>query len=77
VQGSLQKLADIIIVNSMPVTLLSARLLERMVERNHGIIVNISSAAAFMPLCYFGVYSAVKVSTCGIWGRNFLRLKIY
>lgn len=59
-EGGLQRLADIDVVNTLPVTLLSAAVLPQMVERNSGIIVNISSATAYSPLSLLSVYSASK-----------------
>lgn len=40
---------------------MSAAVLPQMVERNNGIIVNISSATAYSPLSLLSVYSAAKV----------------
>ncbi|VDN07907.1 unnamed protein product [Thelazia callipaeda] len=59
-EGGLQKLADVDIVNTLPVTLLSAAVLPSMIERNSGIIVNISSAVSYSPLDMLSVYSASK-----------------
>ncbi|OZC11625.1 oxidoreductase, short chain dehydrogenase/reductase family protein [Onchocerca flexuosa] len=59
-EGGLQRLADIDIVNTLPVTLLCAAVLPQMVERNSGIIVNISSATSYTPLDLLSVYSASK-----------------
>ncbi|VDK37668.1 unnamed protein product [Gongylonema pulchrum] len=61
VEDGLERLANIDVVNTLPATLLSAALLPQMVERNRGIIVNISSAAAYSPVGMLSVYSASKV----------------
>uniref|UniRef100_A0A0R3RPC9 Estradiol 17-beta-dehydrogenase 12 n=1 Tax=Elaeophora elaphi TaxID=1147741 RepID=A0A0R3RPC9_9BILA len=71
VEGGLQRLADVDIVNTLPVTLLSAAILPQMVERNKGIIVNLSSATAYIPLSMFSVYSASKRYV--IWFSNILQ----
>ncbi|EFO24444.2 hypothetical protein LOAG_04043 [Loa loa] len=70
-EGGLQRLADIDIVNTLPVTLLSAAVLPQMVERNSGIIVNISSAAAYSPVSLLSVYSASKKYVT--WFSNILQ----
>lgn len=70
-EGGLQRLADVDIVNTLPVTLLSAAVLPQMVERNNGIIVNISSATAYSPLSLLSVYSASKKYVT--WFSNILQ----
>ncbi|KAI6171565.1 17beta-hydroxysteroid dehydrogenase [Aphelenchoides bicaudatus] len=60
VAGGAKMLTDVFVVNGLPVTLLSARVLDQMFSRNRGIIVNVSSSAGFHPLCYWGVYSSIK-----------------
>ncbi|VDN89652.1 unnamed protein product [Brugia pahangi] len=70
-EGGLQRLADVDIVNTLPVTLLSAAILPQMVERNNGIIVNISSATAYSPLSLLSVYSASKKYVT--WFSNILQ----
>lgn len=65
VDGGMERLANVAIVNTLPVTLLCAALLGRMTERGRGIVVNLSSAAANRPVVNWGVYSASKVSEEG------------
>jgi len=60
VNGGLKKITEVALINILPVTLLTSRILQQMTQRNRGVIVNISSAAAFNPLIYWGVYSAAK-----------------
>ena len=50
VEGGLQRIADIAIVNTVPTSVLTAAVLPQMVERNNGVIVNISSSAAYAKL---------------------------
>jgi short-subunit dehydrogenase len=45
----------------MPLTLLSAFVLDQMVKRGRGVIVNISSIAGFAPAPYMTIYGATKV----------------
>ncbi|MCP9259313.1 Estradiol 17-beta-dehydrogenase 12 [Dirofilaria immitis] len=70
-EGGLQKLADVDIVNTLPITLLSAAILPQMIERNNGIVVNISSASAYTPLELLSVYSSSKKYV--IWLSNILQ----
>ncbi|CAG9531676.1 unnamed protein product [Cercopithifilaria johnstoni] len=67
-EGGLQRLADVNVVNTLP---LSAAVLPQMVERNNGIIVNISSATAYSPLSLLSVYSASKKYVT--WFSNILQ----
>uniref|UniRef100_A0A915PI57 Uncharacterized protein n=1 Tax=Setaria digitata TaxID=48799 RepID=A0A915PI57_9BILA len=60
VEGGLQTLADVDIVNTLPATLLSAAVLPQMINRNSGIIVNVSSATSYSPVGLLSVYSASK-----------------
>jgi 17beta-estradiol 17-dehydrogenase / very-long-chain 3-oxoacyl-CoA reductase len=57
----LQMARDVLIVNSVPVTILTSRILSQMTKRNKGIIVNISSSASYRQVIYCNIYSAVKV----------------
>jgi 17beta-estradiol 17-dehydrogenase / very-long-chain 3-oxoacyl-CoA reductase len=56
----LQKNADICIVNTVPVSILTAAIIPQMLKRNAGIIVNISSGAAYAKMPYFSIYSSTK-----------------
>ncbi|CAL2042631.1 unnamed protein product [Caenorhabditis brenneri] len=60
VEGGLDTLANVAIVNILPPTLLSARILPQMVSRKAGVIVNIGSAAGAFPMAKWSVYSASK-----------------
>ncbi|PIC22300.1 hypothetical protein B9Z55_016404 [Caenorhabditis nigoni] len=60
VEGGLDTLANVAIVNVLPPTLLSAGILPQMVSRKAGIIVNIGSAAGAVPMAEWSVYSASK-----------------
>lgn len=48
-------------VNMLPMTLLTAFVLEQMTARGRGIIVNISSMVGYSPFYYWAVYAATKV----------------
>jgi 17beta-estradiol 17-dehydrogenase / very-long-chain 3-oxoacyl-CoA reductase len=56
----LQTNADICIVNTVGVSILTAAVLPQMVKRNSGIIVNISSGTAYMNIPYLSIYSSTK-----------------
>jgi short-subunit dehydrogenase len=73
--GGLQRITDITVINTLPTTVLSAAILGQMVTRNKGVIVNVSSSAAYHPLFYWAIYSATKVSYFDLtWNTpNFLQ----
>ena len=52
---------DLIVINALPVTLLTRRILEQMAQRDRGIIINIASSAALFELSEWALYSAIKV----------------
>uniref|UniRef100_A0AC34FEP7 Uncharacterized protein n=1 Tax=Panagrolaimus sp. ES5 TaxID=591445 RepID=A0AC34FEP7_9BILA len=56
----LQRTADIVIINTVPVSILTAAVLPQMVKRNAGIIVNISSGLGYAKVPYLTAYSASK-----------------
>ncbi|TKR76917.1 hypothetical protein L596_017986 [Steinernema carpocapsae] len=60
IEGGLQRVADITVINTVPPTVLSAAVLPKMVERRSGVIVNIASSAAANPMSMWAVYSATK-----------------
>ncbi|EFO87598.1 hypothetical protein CRE_05435 [Caenorhabditis remanei] len=60
IQGGIETLANVAVVNILPPTLLSAGILPQMVSRKAGIIVNIGSAAGAVPMAKWSVYSASK-----------------
>ncbi|MDG5766825.1 SDR family oxidoreductase [Balneolales bacterium ANBcel1] len=47
-------------VNMNSLVTLTRTLLPGMLERNHGGVLNVASMAGFLPIPYFGVYSATK-----------------
>jgi short-subunit dehydrogenase len=57
----LQLSRDLLIVNSLPVTILTSRILSQMTKRNRGIVVNIASSVSYSPIIYWNVYASVKV----------------
>jgi len=60
VAGGLDRLSDITVVNTVPVTLLSAIVLSQMAERKKGVVINVSSAASYNQMALWAVYSATK-----------------
>jgi 17beta-estradiol 17-dehydrogenase / very-long-chain 3-oxoacyl-CoA reductase len=48
-------------INMFPVTLLTAFVLDQMLKRGKGVVVNISSIAAYSPNFHTALYSATKV----------------
>ena len=62
IEGGEKQLMDMLVLNTLPVTILSAFVLRQMVARNNkGVIINISSSVAYHPVYFFAVYSAAKV----------------
>lgn len=61
IDGGLDRLASITIVNTLPLTLLSAVVLEQMTIRNRGVIINVASSAGLRPVQKWAAYSASKV----------------
>uniref|UniRef100_A0A0K0E411 Estradiol 17-beta-dehydrogenase 12 n=1 Tax=Strongyloides stercoralis TaxID=6248 RepID=A0A0K0E411_STRER len=59
-EGGLKRISDQIIVNTLPVTILTAGVIPQMLERNKGIIINVSSFAGYGRMAEFNVYSASK-----------------
>uniref|UniRef100_A0A8R1UFG1 Dehydrogenase n=1 Tax=Pristionchus pacificus TaxID=54126 RepID=A0A8R1UFG1_PRIPA len=60
VEGGGEALARISTCNTLPVIILSSAVLEQMVKRKAGVIINISSMAALNEMAYWNVYSAGK-----------------
>ncbi|CEF65524.1 Estradiol 17-beta-dehydrogenase 12 [Strongyloides ratti] len=60
IDGGLQRITDITVINTLPPTLLTAAILPQMVERKSGIIVNVASFAGFHQMPMWAVYSATK-----------------
>ena len=54
------RVSDMLSVNIVALTLLTRRLLPRMIAAKRGAILNVSSSASFLPLPGFGVYAATK-----------------
>jgi len=59
-QGSPEKYQQMMQVNMASLIMLTRLLLPDMVRRGNGGILNVSSMAGFLPIPYFGVYSATK-----------------
>lgn len=60
IDGGLERLVNVTIVNILPMTILSYTILNQMVKRNKGIIVNVSSCSAYHEFRYLAAYSASK-----------------
>jgi len=60
IDGGLKRIADITVINTVPTTVLTAAVLKQMSERNKGVVVNISSSAAYYPLTFWAIYTATK-----------------
>ena len=58
--GSEARLNEMIFVNIVALTKLTYRLLPPMVARRKGVILNVSSSAAYVPIPGFAVYAASK-----------------
>ena len=54
------RIADMMQVNMVALTLLTRRLLPSMIAAKRGAILNVSSSASFLPLPELGVYAATK-----------------
>ncbi len=59
-QGSPEKYQQMMQVNMASLVMLTRLLLPDMIRRGSGGILNVSSMAGFLPIPYFGVYSATK-----------------
>jgi len=59
-EQSLERQLAMIRLNVHALVALTGAYLPRMIERGDGIVVNVSSTAAFQPLPYFAVYAASK-----------------
>lgn len=55
-----QRVTDMIAVNITALTALTHRLLPAMISARRGAVMNISSAASFLPIAGMGVYAATK-----------------
>lgn len=60
INGGIDSIANVTIINTLPATLLSAGILPQMVPRKAGIIVNIGSVAGLATMAEWSVYSATK-----------------
>uniref|UniRef100_A0AC35UFL5 Estradiol 17-beta-dehydrogenase 12 n=1 Tax=Rhabditophanes sp. KR3021 TaxID=114890 RepID=A0AC35UFL5_9BILA len=58
--GDIQKVRDVAVVNTVPVTILTQEILKQMVERRRGVVINIGSIAGSSHLKGWSVYSATK-----------------
>ncbi|GMT21648.1 hypothetical protein PFISCL1PPCAC_12945, partial [Pristionchus fissidentatus] len=73
VEGGRPALARISTVNTLPVLMMSSAVLEQMVTRKKGVIINVTSGTALNEMAYWNVYSAGKhlkgyVGTLHIFG---------
>uniref|UniRef100_A0A0K0FTM4 Estradiol 17-beta-dehydrogenase 12 (inferred by orthology to a human protein) n=1 Tax=Strongyloides venezuelensis TaxID=75913 RepID=A0A0K0FTM4_STRVS len=59
-EGGLQRISDILLVNTLPVTVLTGQVIPQMLVRNKGIIVNVASFAGCHQIPELNVYSASK-----------------
>lgn len=59
-QADVDRLLEMIRLNISALTELTYRVLPRMLEREYGAILNVSSLSAFQPVAYMGVYAASK-----------------
>ncbi|KAF8372393.1 hypothetical protein PRIPAC_78822 [Pristionchus pacificus] len=79
VEGGGEALARISTCNTLPVIILSSAVLEQMVKRKAGVIINISSMAALNEMAYWNVYSAGKhrqVMNTNHSSMNSIRMRI-
>ncbi|KAI6211619.1 Sphingolipid 4-desaturase [Aphelenchoides besseyi] len=76
-EGGLKRVSDITVMNTLPVTLLSATVLSQMAQRNAGVVVNLSSSAAYHPMYYWAIYSATKAYFFGGLVNHGLALAIH
>uniref|UniRef100_A0A914CDB5 Uncharacterized protein n=1 Tax=Acrobeloides nanus TaxID=290746 RepID=A0A914CDB5_9BILA len=58
--GGAKTWRDMAVMNTIPVTVLTAEIVKQMVSKNSGIVINIASAASFHQMRYWSVYSATK-----------------
>jgi short-subunit dehydrogenase len=56
----LERLVEMVDVNSRAVVELTRRFLPGMIERSHGAVVNVASTSAFQPVPFLAVYAASK-----------------
>ena len=59
-QADVDRLLQLVRLNISALMELTYRLLPEMLERGHGVILNVSSLSAFQPVAYMGVYAASK-----------------
>lgn len=60
ISGGTKALTDITVINTVPVTVLTSKLLEQMVQRNKGVVINLASAASYHQMRFWSIYSATK-----------------
>ncbi|CAJ0598435.1 unnamed protein product [Cylicocyclus nassatus] len=73
VEGGIERLGQITTINTLPPTMLTASLLEQMLSRKKGVVVNVSSAASYNYMPLWAVYSATKKYVS--WFTEILRLE--
>lgn len=62
IEGGLQRITDITVINTLPSSVLTAFVLKQMAERGRGVVINVASSAAYFEWFYLAVYSATKVN---------------
>jgi 17beta-estradiol 17-dehydrogenase / very-long-chain 3-oxoacyl-CoA reductase len=60
IDGGIQRVADITVINTLPVTVLTAAVLPQMAKRHKGVVINVASSAAYFPMAYWAIYTATK-----------------
>jgi len=73
----LSKYEQMINLNIMTLTQLTALFVEKMKEKKSGYILNVASTAAFQPLPYFSVYAATKAYVLSFSEALHFELKKY
>lgn len=73
IEGGLERIANITIINTLPTTVLCASLIKQMLPRKKGIIINVSSSAGENRMAFWAVYSASKKYVT--WLTHILRME--
>ncbi|KAJ1345856.1 hypothetical protein KIN20_000482 [Parelaphostrongylus tenuis] len=73
VEGGLQRVGNITVINTLPTTVLCASVIKQMLPRKKGIIINVSSSAGENPMAFWAVYCASKKYVT--WLTQILRME--
>ncbi|VDP32204.1 unnamed protein product [Heligmosomoides polygyrus] len=73
VDGGVQRIGAITVINTLPPTVLSAHIIKQMLPRNKGVVINVASAAAYNHMALWAVYSATKKYV--VWLTEILRME--